>query len=255
MLTLLGYDIRMSSYSKKNKDLVREQIEAAMHQAELEHRRRLLQRRLELARTGIVAYQNKQITLAVQSFHAYIRVLEEVKNVSEGGLLPSCFDLKEDLPELLMISGVYWDLAKLYDRTRSPDKYRDFAHYLNKYIIFSKNMPFQALCAETMRKYIYNEKPMHKKEFRNAYRALSDSNCFIATSLVDVISPQTLPSLQGFRDQFLLSRPLGRSFVRWYYRNGARLAIWVDHFPGFLRVSLAKSLDQFGSFYRRINRQ
>ena len=111
-----------------------------------------------------------------------------------------------------MISGIYWDLVKLYDRTRSPQKKKEFRHYFQKYLLFSKGMPFQPLCAESIRKYISSDKPVHRGEFASAYRVLSPSRCFIATSLIDVTSTDTLPRLRELRDRASQALTLGSSF-------------------------------------------
>ena len=100
-------------------------------------------KRLEVAMVGAVrANEQHRYVDAAKSYHAYLRVLEEVKGVGEGGLVPSHFDsTKAEMGELLLLVGVYWDLTKIYDWTKSPDKYRDFKGYLDKYLLFSRGMP------------------------------------------------------------------------------------------------------------------
>jgi hypothetical protein len=239
----MGYDISMAGNDHQNLKNVRKSIESAIEQAEEDYKKKLLQHRLDLARSGLNAFQNRQVTQAVNFFHSYLQILEDAKNVTEGGLLPTCFDARKELPELLMVSGVYWDLVKLYDRTESSAKHREFLHYLEKYIVFSKGMPYQALCAETLRKYISNEKPRHREEFKNAYRILAKPRCFVATSLVDVTSDKTLPRLRNFRDQVLIQTRMGRFFIDWYYENGPSFAARVDQFPLRVRKVLGMSLD------------
>src|SRR5262245_10903887 len=139
----------------------RRRIQKQIEDAERDQQRRLFRQRIDIANAGVRAYQNKRFQEAVLNFTQYLRVLENYKNVPEGGLNPSCFDLKGDAAELLLISGIYWDLAKLYDRTTTPGRFKEFMVFLEKYVLFSKGMPFEALCAETMRKYIYVEKPVH----------------------------------------------------------------------------------------------
>lgn len=222
---------------------VRKNIESAIEQAEEDRKRKLLNQRLDLARAGIAAYQRKQLTEAVKNFHAYLRILEEVKNVAEGGLMPTYFDFKRDLPELLMISGVYWDLVKLYDRTQSADKQREFLHYMEKYITFSKGMPYQPLCAETLRKYIRNEKPVHRAEFKNAYSLLAEARCFIVTSLEDVTAYQTLPLFRKFRDDVLAEFEEGRRWIDRYYQVGPRIAEKLESSPRLFRKGVGLLLD------------
>jgi hypothetical protein len=224
----------------------RRNAELQMEYNEKMHRLAMLRRRIELAQSGVRAFEAKRIPEAVKSFHSYLRILEDWKSVPEGGLTPSLFDLKADVAELLLISGVYWDLTKLYDRTKSIDKQREFKHYLEKYIMFSRGMPFQHVCLETLRKYIGNDKAVHKAEFKNAYKILGGkSACFVATSLMDVCDPDTLPRLRGFRDERLIRTASGRAFIRWYYRNGPMLAKFTDQLPEPIRRALGRGLDRF----------
>ena len=221
-------------------------IQRQIEQAEREHRNKLLRRRIELATAGVRAYENGRVAEAVQNYQAYLKILEDWKGVGSNGLNPSLFDSKKDLYELLLITAVYWDLAKLYDRTHSAPKQREFHVYLEKYLLFSKGAAFQPLSAETLRKYVQHEKAIHKADYRNAYKLLSGDQCFIATSLVDVIAPGTLSRLRGFRDEILLTFGPGRRFVRWYYRNGPGLADRCSRLPEPIRKLLGFALDRMG---------
>ncbi len=233
----------MASKTKEELSQVRKKIEKSIEIAEEERKRKLQSLRLEAARTGIEAFKKRQIGEAVNAFHHYIQILEELKGVEEGKLSPANFDVKKDHQELLMISGIYWDLVKLYDRTKSKAKKKEFLHYMEKYIQFSKGMPFQPLCAESLRKYISSDKPVHRGDFTSAYRVLSVSRCFVATALLDVTHSTTLPRLQEFRDQTLKRSTFGRSMVTWYYRMSPKLAEKVIGYPYLLRKTLGLGLD------------
>lgn len=218
-------------------------IQAALDAADEERRRKLQGQRIDIARMGVLAYQKHKVGDAAKAFHSYLRILEELKGCQEGGLMPTHFDFKKDLQELLLISGVYWDLAKMYDHSQTQDKTREFHHYLRKYIIFSKNMPYQVLCAETMRKYLSTGHPVHLKEFKQAYVEITGTKCFVATSLVDVIAEPTIDRLREFRDQRLLRSFAGRAFVRAYYAVGPIIARALDCCPRAIRVAIARVLD------------
>lgn len=232
---------------------VRRRVEQAQQRTDEELRRKLLSQRIEIARMGIAAYKNRQMGEAVRHYFSYLRILEQVKKSLEGQLHPSMFDRNTEMSELLMVSGIYWDLAKLFDKTKTQDKYREFAKYLEKYILFSKGMPYQALCAEAIRKYLKLEKAIHKDAFRNAYKLLGGkTKCFVATSLMDVTFPSTHSELRRFRDQVLKKNTSGRKFVAWYYRHGPWLAHKMDQAPQVVRVAsgavlnlLAKVLQAF----------
>lgn len=207
-------------------------------------RHQKLKTRVEVVRQGATAYRAHHASDAVLSFKTYLRLLEEDRNVTSGGLNPTQFDKTKDLPELLLISGVYWDLMKLYDQTRSKEKSKEFLQYVEKFLLFAKDMPFQKLCTESLRKYIKSGRPRHKEEFKNAYKLLGGGDCFVATALVDVCEAETLPRLRTYRDEKLAKNLYGRAFIRGYYRYGPHLAQVTDRLPKALRLGLGKSLDR-----------
>jgi hypothetical protein len=227
---------------------LRDTIQATLDHAEAEHRRELFKRRLELARAGLLAYREKKIGEAVKAFLTYIKILEQWKKVSEGGLTPSHFDIKNDAPELLLISGVYWDLAKLFDRSQRPENYRDFSHYLSQFVIFSRGMPFESLSSESLRKYIRNEKPVHKEDFKRAYARLGGGKCFVVTSLLDYVELDTLDALRDYRDERLTRSAPGRWAVAAYYRVGPKLAWALDRSPAWTRRAAARTVVRLAGF-------
>lgn len=223
----------------------RRKVENELKRAEEERRRKLLYKRIEFARLGLVSYQKHKMGEAIKAFQAYIKILEELKGVGEGGLGPSHFDSKKDLSELVMISGIYWDLVKLYDQTKSQEKRKNFSHYLEKYILFSKGTPHQALCAEAIRKYMSGDKPVHRESLKNAYKHLSSNRCFIATELADILSLDTIPTLRNLRDTVLKRNSAGRWLVYHYYRKGIKIAKQLEKSPTFIRKTIGLSLDLF----------
>lgn len=57
-----------------------------------------------------------------------------------------------------------------------------------------------------------------------------DPNCFIATAAYGSALDPHINVLRWFRDAYLLKTPLGKSFVRFYYRNSPPIADWIrDH--------------------------
>jgi hypothetical protein len=67
------------------------------------------------------------------------------------------------------------------------------------------------------------------------------AGCFIATAAYgSALEPQVV-LLRVFRDQYLLTNPAGRAFVRWYYRTSPPVAAQIRQSPplrGFVRVAL-----------------
>jgi hypothetical protein len=239
---------KKTSFSER----ARKQIEEQERKAEEVRLKQLKEKRMQLIASGVKAYKANKMGEAVANYQAYLKLLEDWKGVPSGGLSPTVFDRDKELGELLTISGVYWDLARLYDQTKSADRKKDFAHYLGKYLLFSKGMPFQTVCAESLRKYVSQEKPRHRAEFRNAYRVLAPhaTKCFVATALLDVTAPETHPRLRRFRDEVLMQHSAGRRFVSWYYRTGPSLASWSDKLPEPVRKLMGLGLDGFAGLLR-----
>jgi hypothetical protein len=219
--------------------LARKRAQEQMERALEEQRRIRQRRRVEIAKHGVRSYDQRKIGEAVKHFHLYLQILEELKDVGPGQLRPNLFDKEKDLAELLLISGIYWDLAKLYDKTKTDTKYKEFSHYLEKFILFSRGMPFTLVCVETLRKYISNEKPSHKEDFKNALKILSPNKCFIATSLVDHLPDPVLPRLWRFRDEVLERSLLGRAFIGFYYATAPGVAFVLDRMPERVRERAA----------------
>lgn len=221
----------------------RAKIQNAMEHAEQEHLQKFTRHRIEIVKSAVKAYELNKHADAVQFYKFYLRIVEDWKGVGTGGLHPSLFSLQDDLPELLLISGVYWDLAKLFDRTETAERHREFMHYLEKYILFSKGMPYQVLTAETLRKYLGSSKPIHKSQFKHAYKMIKGGGCFVATSLSDLIAPDTLPRLRAYRDGRLSQSAIGRWFIEFYYEVGPALADFTDHLPHAVRKRISRVLD------------
>lgn len=232
-------------------EVLRQQLEGQAARAKEEHKRELFKKRLEMARAGVTAYEAGQMGEALKYFMWYLKILEEFKGVKPGGISPSHFDRKTELPEMIMISGMFWDLAKIYDRKRAPKKAdkREYKTYLDKYVLFSRGMPHQTLSAEALRKYVILDKAIHKSEFNAAYKSLSNEKCFVATSLADHTMEETPLLLRDFRDQVLRKLSVGRFFILWYYRQGPGIARFLDKKPEWMRVTVARALDFFAIFF------
>ncbi len=233
----------MSDDKKSLGKAVRERIQANMDAQMAEQRRELFRKRLEMAKHGVDKFGARDAAKSASNFHTYIRVLEEYKGVPEGGLNPSHFDLKTEIPEILLLSGIYWDLVKLYDRTKSAERQKDFAHYLQQFIKFSKDLPHQHVSAETLRKYIATNRAQHPEELKNAYRILNNSKCFIASELIDVTDVRTIERLRDFRDMRLERSVLGGVSISVYYALAPGVAFCLRILPGSIRQFLGRQLD------------
>jgi hypothetical protein len=227
---------------------VRTKIQESMDAMKEQRLRDLFRKRLDVARTGVHSFQGKKAGESAKAFRSYLAILEEWKGVGPWGLHPGLFDQKKDFAELLLICGVYWDLAKVFDKTRNPKNHQECVKYLDKFIVFSKGLPHQVLAAETLRKYISNNKAIHRADFVNAYKRVAEDKCFVVTALVDEVDEATLHRLRDFRDEVLAQSWMGRGFVRGYYFVGPWIAAGLDRAPKLVRKTVAQTLDRVAGF-------
>jgi hypothetical protein len=232
-------------------DRARKQIERQMAVQEDVQRRALMKKRLDFVTAGLDLLSKHKAAEAVISFRNYIKLLEDFKGVGDGGLTPAHFDYAKDLGDLLLLSGIYWELTKLFDRTSSEETRQLFLQYMEKFISFSNGTSYQALSAEGLRRYIAHGRPNHREAFKNAYKVLGKGKCFVVSSLVDVIDYETLPTFWSLRDDYLMHRGWGRAFVRVYYAVGPTLARLMDALPGFARRRLGAMLNRLARSIRR----
>jgi hypothetical protein len=221
----------------------RKHIQQKIDQAEQAKKLELQRRRIEIAGKGVAAYAKKDTVNAALAFKSYLSILEDIKGAPSGGLSPTHFDKKKEMAEMVLITGVLWDLIKLYDRTQTPDKYKEFQAYMSKYIAFARGMPYQTMCAETLRKYIRDKRAVHMNEFQDAYKMIKNNKCFIVTELEPETRFETLPRLREFRDGVLKKNRHGRNFVAFYYRKGPVVADKISRMPKTARFLVAKILD------------
>ncbi|MCM0604542.1 MAG: hypothetical protein KA715_00460 [Xanthomonadaceae bacterium] len=207
------------------------------------YRTELHEKRLEYAKKGFKLFRDHHVLEAVQNYQTYIKIIEEWKQVPEGGLRPDHFHLEKDKSELLLLTGIYWDLVKVYDRSKGPQATKDFKRYLEQYIIFSRGTKHGGIALDTIRKYMMANKPIHKAEFKNAFKRLGGTDCFVVTSLLDHVDFETLDAMRGFRDESLSQSSLGRLFIKVYYSVGPGVAWSLDQMPNFFRAGVARFLD------------
>ena len=221
----------------------RRRFKAELERIEREKYIALFQRRMDLAREGAHFFKEGKFREAVRNYYSYLDILEKSKQVKPGGLLPSHFDQKKDIAELLLLTGVYWDLAKLHDRVTKKDLSK-LDLYLDQFVAFSKGMPYQHVSAELVRKYLVNGTPRNRKSFKDVHIRLGGGKCFIATAVEEHCEPATVPSLRRFRDEVLLRSPLGRLGVRMYYRVSPPIARLLLRMPDEIQIGVGSALDR-----------
>ncbi|MBC7385721.1 MAG: hypothetical protein H7301_06120 [Cryobacterium sp.] len=229
---------------RPSRTILRSRIEKQLKRQQEEQRKELLRRRIDIAKEGVQLAQAGKTVESVRKYQQYILILEMWKKAGKDGLTLNHFDRSKDLYEIVLLSGIFWDLAKLYDKAKNASQLKEMNTYLKKYLIFSKGMPFQPLSAEALRKYLGSGRCKHRAEFKAIYTSLSGEKCFIATSLLDVTHPDTLLRLRRFRDEKLRLSSPGRRLVYFYYRASPTLVRLLDASPQQLRRLMGKFLDR-----------
>ncbi len=213
-----------------------------MEKAERERTAKMFQKRMEMARLGAIAFRQGKFRESIQNYFGYIDVLEKSKEVAKDGLQPNQFDQKKEIAELLLLTGVYWDLCKMHDMG-GKKTHEKLKYYLDRFVTFSKGMPFQHVSAELIRKFLVNGSPRNRRDFKDAHIRLGGGKCFLATAVEEHLDPATLPRLRLFRDRVLLTSRGGRAFVRVYYAVGPLLARVVIRMPDRIQALFARLAD------------
>ncbi len=224
--------------------LFRLRVEKQLQKENDERRRELLVKRMEIAKEGVRLYQKGHIIEALKFYQRYLLILEMWKQCGRDKLHPSLFDRENDIYELILINGIYWDLCRLYDRAKNESQMAELKNCLEKFYLFSKGFPFQPLSAETVRRYIASGKCRHMAEFKAVYLNLGGSRCFVASSFVDIGAPTTIPQLRIFRDQVLKKSIPGRALIAIYYRVGPTLADFMNRRSLRTRLRISRLMDQ-----------
>ncbi|ATH09417.1 hypothetical protein BIY24_16155 [Halobacteriovorax marinus] len=161
-------------------------------------------------------YSTGEIPKAVEKYSQYLNTLASYFGVSEERLSPNFFDNEKEISELLLISQVYWDLAKAYDR--SPNLHRESIRCLDQFVKFTNGFKYQHINAQMLRKFIKRKQAHNLKAFQNAYTKIQvdSKGCFIASYSYGA-NHQVTNDLREFK-KILLELPLGFKFVELYYR-------------------------------------
>ena len=129
----------------------------------------------------------------------------------------------------MLISQVYWDLAKAYDRS---DKLQgECTRCLDKFVEFSVGFKFQYLNSEILRKYLKKGAARNTKEFEKAFKKinLSSNKCYIATYCFNE-NHEVVRDLRKFK--FVIQNwPLGLKFISSYYTLSPKFLAYCEKHP------------------------
>ncbi len=172
--------------------------------------------RISLLKVSHDYYQKDNIAKAVEGYNKYLNIVSKYHFTTEEALKPKMFNQKTEIAEILLISQVYWALAKAYDR--NPKFKAECKRYLDQFVLFSLGYKHQYINSEMIRKFIRKGIAYNPKLFEMAYkRIMVDSKkCYVATYCFTETHPVT-ETLREFK-QWLLKSNLGYKFVENYYR-------------------------------------
>lgn len=202
--------------SKRFSNKVRKSIQEAFERQEEIRRREQWKKRIDVAKKGIKQYDESRVADALRTFREYLSILETRFSVAPGGLHSGLFDKKKEAGEILLVAGIYWDMAKIYDHMKG--KQPELRQCLNKFIEFSVNRPHVILSSEALRRYLASKKAINEVDFKAAQSVLHShlTKCFIATAVFGPRSEE-VAAFQAFRDEVLAVSLAGRAFIRAYY--------------------------------------
>ncbi len=165
---------------------------------------------------------------AIKRFSEYLNTVSEFKKTEHYFQLKvSHFDPRKDLTEMLMISHIFFEMARIYDAI--PRFQSEFKKCLDQFVHFSVNQPYQVLNSELVRKYLKKSSFKNPDDFRNAYQQIfiQSKKCYIVTFCFDTDHEIT----QNYRKikPLLLKSKLGFSLVRIYYIFSSKIVEKYQH--------------------------
>jgi hypothetical protein len=198
----------------------------AQERAKEVKKKRLWQNRVPLVRHGHNMMKKKRFSEAAVSYEKYIRLIEVVYECGPGKLTPSMLKDSARTAELTVLTGVYWDLVRIYD---SSDKYstrqKNCAKQLGNFASYTP------IFLDLIRKAeVFMKQSRHPEIIKGLLAACKakKGKCFIATSAFETQMAPEVIFLRNFRDSKLKSNRFGRTFVYFYYKYSPRAACFLD---------------------------
>jgi len=179
-----------------------------------------------------------EIPRAVQHYSQYLNILAQYFDVSESSLSPALFNREKDLAEMLLISHVYWDLAKAYDR--SPTLTLESIRCLKQFVNFTLGFKYQYANSQMVKKFVRQRMAHNPKAFKDTYDKIrvEAKGCYIATHCYGEFHPIT-NSLRNYRNEVLFASWHGRAFIRAYQFISPKLIWSTSRVPFFEQPTTA----------------
>lgn len=196
------------------------------------------QQRFSVVKEGKACLEKRDIVGAAKKYHEYLQILALVYHSKPFDLKPDLFVEATGETEQLLLSQVYYDLAKIYDL--SEKKTIELQQSLAQFVRFTLNQRYQVLNSETIRKDIKAKRIKNKEEFSQTMNQIykESKKCYLATYVYGENHPTTM-ILRSFRDQKLQASVLGRAFINLYYYLSPKM-ITYSHQRPFIDQKLKK---------------
>lgn len=178
-------------------------------------------------------YGAGDIVRGVEKYKIYLNSLSNYLGVTEEKLKPSLFNEEKELAELLLVSHVYWDLAKAYDRC--PTLHDESQRCLDQFSLFTIGYKYQHINSRLVKKYVKQKMAHNLPAFKRTYEQIyvDAKGCYVSTVCYGDQHPVTV-ELRRFKVT-LLKTKVGHALVPLYYENSPGLIRRTQSLPGFLK--------------------
>lgn len=167
---------------------------------------------------------------ALSKWTEYMKTIAEAKRVKDiYSLRTSHFDPKKEITEMLMISHLYFEMARMYD---AHEKFHEESKKcLEQFVHFSANQPYQVVNSELVRKWLKKSTFKNPMAFRLAYQQIfvQSKKCYIVTFCYGETDKMTA-DYREFKD-WLLDRRWGQQLVQVYYRYSSEIVPRMEQRP------------------------
>ena len=138
--------------------------------------------RITVAKQGKMAMNAHDYSTALSRYLEYVRILSDYRSLNDHyELRPTHFDQTKEARELLLMSHIYFEMARVYDS--SPRFKQQTQKCLDQFVRFTLNQPYQAINSELLRKFMRKTAFKNPELFRAAYEKIfvQSKKCYIVT--------------------------------------------------------------------------
>jgi hypothetical protein len=187
--------------------------------------------RITIAKFGKESLDAGDYSNALSKFVEYLQIMAEIKQTQDYyHLRTGHFNTKKELTEMLMISHIYFEMARIYDAV--PKFASESQKCLDQFVLFSANQPYQVVNSEMVRKYLKKAVFKNPDAFRHAHAQIfvQSKKCYVVTFCYGTEHPIT-QEYRALKDR-LLESDRGRELVRLYYKYSSEAVPRWEHSRG-----------------------